>query len=1387
MTQRLTQGVVFLAAALAASSAWAVDKTWNGSASTNYQTANNWTPSGVPTTNDRAIIPNPLPAGSKGFPIVAAGQTVVLDQLVVQPGATLSILDGATVSMDGKKFPLIDGNTAGTLGTGAGTISTPGTGILEINVQGNGVAINQTMTIPNTFVKCNGGGTQCQIQNGVTVTIVGSLQINIGTIQLGVGAQPPTMVQVRNGPVNRGSVTITPNGTVAMQANNSTLALEGDWVVSGKKFNQGNGSTVLFNGTGDQAISITVTHLGDGDFENLAIAGDATKTPGYRTVTVNNNPSIVNGFEVNGDLTVGANANLLVLDGCNQAGDQGIGHAQTDVFRIDNGATVTFRSNCNLSGAISFTDASNNPSTGTIRIENTLTADGTVMGTVFNAGNGTVEFAGQTLSQTVWCQTKGIPLAYWNLTIDTIAGFTATQEAARPLNVQNTLTIGKTTAGVTNTAAIFVAAPAQKITVGKDFIDNATFTAGTSMVTMTATSGTGRIASDLAAPALLAFNQLFVNHHVVAAATTPAAPTLALTAASAGAGSVNNGTHSYVVTYVTAGGESPPGPSSNVVTLVGNSRVQLTNIPVGPAGTTGRRLYRTKAGNNGDPQFLVLINDNTTTSFLDNTADGGLANTLPAFYASLGGGGNVTAGTHSYVVTFVDANGFESSAGVSSNVVTVPAATTHVQLANIPLGPAGTVSRNLYRTIAGNTGTPFFLDSITNNTGTTYDDNLPDSSLADPPPIVSATGVVTAARNFTVNSTFQVVEGTLTTSGVLGAPITMTATIGTLVGDGAGAAGTSQLLMVGPDILAVAANQTLSVNQVDGLLTSRANGGLRIEANNPTLRSVSGRFLTTVNGQLDLWGLNFRDGDPNGINIMPTATVLRIRNVWFRNPNATAGACFVTFNVTNIDLDCPGCFFETLPGATFNVRAKGAGSGNRIRFEDRGVTEVSAGGQGIGGPGAGDLLDDDDDPNDNGLLTDAGEVATGSIVQWVYTANVDMNGAIQGFPEPAFDWNTFAYYSSYVMMRNSSGSTDSLYVLNTNGDLRTYSITLPTVDMIGPAWWTTEGATHVVYFGTSTGQIYKMVDTGAALVPAGGLWSTPFTHGSLLAVTSPVVTDGTNVYFAGQSGPGTYGVYKVDIASKAMPANSPLSISNVQVTSGFAWWNTPSGRYLYGASVASGGASYIGRAVTSTWTLDAVFNSASMAVPPDDCTTDFASFVNVTNWFGDGAPYLYVGEGNGYMHAVNAGFTPALFGTQKTGFPFWDKNSAIQGGAVVDFFTSRVFFGNAAGDLYTLGTFTGSWIQNTNYFRFATPGGASIRTMPVFENGVLYASSSAGKVFVLDVNNGAGQTLLRTYNLGPNALGDVSRDFTTSRIYVATAGGRLYSIATFADPTPGAP
>ncbi len=646
--------------------------------------------------------------------------------------------------------------------------------------------------------------------------------------------------------------------------------------------------------------------------------------------------------------------------------------------------------------------------------------------------------------------------------------------------------------------------------------------------------------------------------------------------------------------------------------------------------------------------------------------------------------------------------------------------------------------------------------------------------------------VVTAARNFAVANAFIAPRGKLT----LSPGVTVDAQRGITVGDNilpAGVPSDAELELIGNVTFRVGATFSLSVNP-DGIFFA----GNRNSATAPVVTRVAGpgTFASSILGVVDITRLNYSFGNVNGLNIATSAArVLNLRNITFGAQDATLAGTLpadLTVAAPGLNFDCPGCVFGTLVAGGVNVRAKLPSAGNMLlRFEDRGVSPP--GGAGGGGAGAGELLDDDNDANDNGLI-DGADAAGGSIVQWVYTINLDVPGTIEGFPQPAFDWNTFNYYSTYVAMQNASGTADTLYVLNGEGDLASYSFTLPAVDIVGPAFWTTEGATHVVYFGTSDGRVIKLIDTGAALVAAPAPWDTAFSDpGNVLAVTSPVISDGTNIYFAAQtSGSPTYGVYKVAIATKTVP-DPPLSIGNVPISSGFAWWTTLTGRYLYGASQASGGASYIGRAVTGTWTLDAVFSGSAMNPPADDCTSDFLGYVNIMNFNADPTPYLFVGEANGWMHGVKAAGTALEFLTQRPGFPFRDKVSAVQGGAIMDFFTGRLFYGNAAGDVYTLNSYPGSWVLNTSYFRFATPGAAAIRTMPLFENGILYASNSAGRVFVLDVNNGAGQTLLRAYNLGTLPLGDVSRDFTTNRIYVATLGGRLYSIPAMTDPTPGAP
>lgn len=106
-----------------------------------------------------------------------------------------------------------------------------------------------------------------------------------------------------------------------------------------------------------------------------------------------------------------------------------------------------------------------------------------------------------------------------------------------------------------------------------------------------------------------------------------------------GAGNVDNGAHSYLVTFVSgetetdADGEDLGQVSVTVTNKTTNGKVALTDIPVGSAYVTARRIYRTKA--NADPNFrenyllLDTIDDNTSTTFTDNVADSSLDEDVP--------------------------------------------------------------------------------------------------------------------------------------------------------------------------------------------------------------------------------------------------------------------------------------------------------------------------------------------------------------------------------------------------------------------------------------------------------------------------------------------------------------------------------------------------------------------------------------------------------------------------------------------------------------------------------------------------------------------------------------------------------------------------------------
>ncbi len=89
-----------------------------------------------------------------------------------------------------------------------------------------------------------------------------------------------------------------------------------------------------------------------------------------------------------------------------------------------------------------------------------------------------------------------------------------------------------------------------------------------------------------------------------------------------------NGTYQYMCTYVTGDNQETEGRVQSANVTVTNKKVNVTGIPVSSDNrVTARRLYRKPASASADVvplKFVVEIADNTTTTYVDDIADGSL-------------------------------------------------------------------------------------------------------------------------------------------------------------------------------------------------------------------------------------------------------------------------------------------------------------------------------------------------------------------------------------------------------------------------------------------------------------------------------------------------------------------------------------------------------------------------------------------------------------------------------------------------------------------------------------------------------------------------------------------------------------------------------------------
>ena len=90
----------------------------------------------------------------------------------------------------------------------------------------------------------------------------------------------------------------------------------------------------------------------------------------------------------------------------------------------------------------------------------------------------------------------------------------------------------------------------------------------------------------------------------------------------------DNTTTTYTDSVADASLTVTPLPVTNTS---GSGRIDLSNIPVGPTGTTSRRLYRSPVNvvSNSGYKFLDTLTGNVTTTYADNVADTQLGDELP--------------------------------------------------------------------------------------------------------------------------------------------------------------------------------------------------------------------------------------------------------------------------------------------------------------------------------------------------------------------------------------------------------------------------------------------------------------------------------------------------------------------------------------------------------------------------------------------------------------------------------------------------------------------------------------------------------------------------------------------------------------------------------------
>ena len=591
--------------------------------------------------------------------------------------------------------------------------------------------------------------------------------------------------------------------------------------------------------------------------------------------------------------------------------------------------------------------------------------------------------------------------------------------------------------------------------------------------------------------------------------------------------------------------------------------------------------------------------------------------------------------------------------------------------------------------------------------------------------------------------------------------------------------------------LSAPGGQTLAIN---GTVTSTAGSA----STPPKIARSSGATGITIafgsTSILNVNGLELDNSIATGVSIADGATYTSLQHLTFKNnvANSTiSGATHLSITSSNPGgtkvLRVPGCYFDAT--AQYNVTLSGlmASTGVRAIFEFQSTT--------LNGSRAGPSFDLDADTNGDNVADSTTANRYGAVVEWVNASPTDTTGTAVGFPTSAFDWNTFQWYGVYVAYKDTAGAgtSDTLWMRNEDGSAK-YSFSVPQTsgDLIGAPLWDTINETlagmdingngnqtdtdvRIVYLATTGGHIIKLIDSGSGLArPATGAWASDFTSASVSTITSPLGTDGTNLYFGG-TGASTTKVFGVQIAGGTNEASLQKNIGSVgAVTTKPSFAMNAGSTYLFLGSTATSSQAYIYRINATSGAVDASYAGA---------TTSINGAISLANG------HAYAVSDAGKVYALDAlSFAVGGF-TNITGFPYQTAAAKpIKFAPWVDAATNYAFFGDDGGNLHAL---TGAGVALTGY-PLAISSSIKITSTPFYMpgGGVIAVGADDGYLYFVDKNNGTGPSIFKRFFVtSAGSVSSVAYSRNTSVYMVASSDGKLTFVngADVTDPTPATP